>query len=204
MKMQDYFNLANDLFYKNQYEEALNNYLKGIRSVYVNVKNIWLIRDAYIKAGQCCWRLKDFELGEKFTKEAQKIDFENQYVKHNLNLFLSMRKLRFVVIVTNENSDNLEFINRLCDFGHEVYLVTNKDSNIFLNKVKTIFRYINFDDINKLLCDKNIDLVYGDDLNILNQVNNKDVPISVINNSLSIEDINKNVIDMIIDRYNNR
>ena len=94
MGMQDYFNKANDHFYKGEYQEAVDNYILGINFGEITVHNIWLKRDAYNKMSQAYYNMGKLELAIYANDMVLKLDPESEYGIYNKKLFDAMMNHR--------------------------------------------------------------------------------------------------------------
>jgi tetratricopeptide (TPR) repeat protein len=86
-EMQEYFNIANDHFYKNEFQEAVDNYILGINRDATNAHNIWLHRDAYNKMSQAYYNLGKLELAIYANDKVLELDPSSEYGIHNRELF---------------------------------------------------------------------------------------------------------------------
>lgn len=87
MGMQDYFNVANDHFYKDEFQLAIDNYILGINYEPIVVNNIWLIRDAYNKMSQSYYALGKLELAIYANNKVLELDPTSEFGVHNKKLF---------------------------------------------------------------------------------------------------------------------
>lgn len=139
--MQTYFfNKANEKFNQGLYEQAINYYSMGINCKHINIHNIYLIRDAYLKLCQCYWQLGDYEFARYYNSFALNIDPNNEYAISNLKLFPTHEKLNIVMIAPNNNVPIppekyggiervvFDLTEELVNQGHNVYLFADKRS----------------------------------------------------------------------------
>lgn len=88
LEMQDYFNIANDYFYKDEFQLAVDNYILGIYAAEpFHVGNIWLVRDAYNKMSQAYYYLGKLDLAIYANNKVLEYDPNSEYGKSNGELF---------------------------------------------------------------------------------------------------------------------
>ena len=87
LEMQEYFNIANDNFYKDEFQIAIDNYILGINHGPIVIQNIWLIRDAYNKMSQAYFSLGKLELAIYANDKVLEIDPCSEYGINNRTYF---------------------------------------------------------------------------------------------------------------------
>ena len=99
--MQDYFNIANDYFYKNEFQLAIDNYILGINHGPIVVNNIWLIRDAYNKMSQSYYNLGKLELAIYANNKVLELDPTSEFGIHNEQLFRDILEGKYDILEEN-------------------------------------------------------------------------------------------------------
>lgn len=88
LEMQDYFNIANDYFYKDEFQLAVDNYILGIYAAEpFHVGNLWLVRDAYNKMSQAYYYLGKLDLAIYANNKLLEYDPNSEYGINNKQLF---------------------------------------------------------------------------------------------------------------------
>lgn len=87
LEMQEYFDIANENFYDNKFQDAIDNYILGINHGPVTVYNVSLIRDAYNKMSQAYYKLGKIELAVYANNKVLELDPYSEYGLNNEKFF---------------------------------------------------------------------------------------------------------------------